>query len=840
MKHNNYIVHSDVDITLPRLDDFRKFNSVLIQIFAATSDLAKVRELLALIADYLPDAVIIGVSSDGTINQRKLHEYGSVIQVSVSGFDKSSIKLAFTKNNTNSFQNGREIAENICVDNTKVVIAFSEASSINGEEFLEGFYSVNNHIIISGGVASTPTFTDTFVIAGGRVLTSGAVAVSISGDKLQACREHAFGWQPVGKKMKITEAQGNHIKSIDNKTPCEIFKHYLGDNVIDAMPGIGSQFPLMIKRGQSYIARGIIALEGEHFIVSGNVKENDTVYIGYGNPYNITQQNKLTDSVLNSINSPEVIFSYYCEGRRLFLPDDMVDYELEALGQASSICGCFTLGEFYTEKQYLLLNFSSTLLALSERERTSNTRGGKGSAPELVQNEFGVVSEELSHLIDTRTKELQHLAYRDELTGLPNRTYFREILDMTILNTIKRNKVLSVMFIDVDNFRQVNDTYGHAMGDRLFVKIANAIVKKLKPDDILARCGGKDFLLMHCDSSNHSQVKELVSDILLAFDKPFILDENSFTLSASIGVCEYPKDGTNQDMLIKNAEAAMSDIKHAGNNKFAFYHPEITEKSMQKSTMEENLRKALDCDELVVFYQPQIDLKTGKIVSAEALVRWDHPEKGMIFPDEFIEIAEETGLIYQISEMIFDKTLGQMRKWLDCGMEISKISVNVSAKQFIHDDMLLVVSRYLNKYALPPKCLDIEISEFVLMSNTEKIYKRLVELQHFGTTISIDNFGTAYSSLSYLKRFKVNTLKIDRSFIKNIPHDENDVAITVAIIALAQSLDLDIVAEGVETSEQERFLIDQNCTLAQGYYYSRAVPVSEFEDLYKNGYERFL
>jgi len=284
----------------------------------------------------------------------------------------------------------------------------------------------------------------------------------------------------------------------------------------------------------------------------------------------------------------------------------------------------------------------------------------------------------------------------------------------------------------------------------------------------------------------------------------------------------------------------MSDVKHAGNNKFAFYHPDITEKSIQKSTMEEDLRKALECDELVVFYQPQIDLKTGKIVSAEALVRWNHPEKGMVFPDEFIGIAEETGLIYQLSEMMFDKTLGQMRKWLDCGMEISTISVNVSAKQFIHDDMLLVVSRYLNKYALPPKCLDIEISEFVLMSNTEKIHKRLVELQHFGTTISIDDFGTGYSSLSYLKRFKVNTLKIDKSFIKNIPHDENDVAITVAIIALAQSLDLNVVAEGVETSEQERFLVEQNCTLAQGYYYSRPVPVSEFEDLYKNRYERLL
>lgn len=832
MKHSNLFVRTDDTINLNPLDSFKQFGSVLIQVFAATTDQDKVSQLLVLIAKRLPDAVVIGASSDGTIDQGVLHPHGGSILIAVTGFDKTHIKLAVTDDVSSSFQSGIDITKSICTDKTKVLIAFSEASSINGEEFLEGVFSVNDHVIISGGVASTPTFSDTYIIAGQKIFNTGAVAVSLNSDCLKAFRDHSFGWQTIGKEMTITEAEHNCVRSIDNKTPCEVFKHYLGDEVINAMPGVGSAFPLMVKRNNTYIARGIIALSGEHFIVSGNVKENDKVYIGYGNPYNIAHQNQLTDSILNSIDVPEVIFSYYCEGRRLFIPDNMVDFELEALGRISPVCGLFTLGEFYTEQNYLLLNFSSTLLALSEQEKKSTIKRSDVKV-EPPQNVFGVVSEGLFHLIDTRTRELEQQAYHDELTGLPNRAFFYEMLSMAIHRANEKNETLSILFLDIDNFRKVNDTHGHNTGDRLLVKIAGKLKDKLEPDDILARYGGDEFLVIRSEENGIDQIKELSSNLLSIFNDPISIDDRPFSLGASIGISIYPCDGKDQETLIKYADTAMYEVKFSGKNNFAFYHRSMTEKSIHKAAMEADLHRGLACGDFDIFYQPQVNLKTGKIVSAEALARWNHPEKGLIYPASFIGLAEETGLIFQLGEVIFDKVLGQMRKWLDDGINISRVSINISAEQFIHDDMILIVTRYLNKYKLPAKCLDLEITESGIMSDTKKSLVRIRELQHFGITISIDDFGTGYSSLSYLKQFKVNTLKIDKSFIENIPRDEDDVAITKLIIALAKSLNLNIVAEGVEAREHEQFLIDQGCTLAQGYYYSQAVPADEFVKLYK-------
>ncbi|MES0327961.1 MAG: EAL domain-containing protein, partial [Gammaproteobacteria bacterium] len=689
-------------------------------------------------------------------------------------------------------------------------------------------------LIIAGGVASTPTFTDTFIIAGNQIYDKGAVAVSLSGEGLHAFRDNSFGWQTIGKEMLITEAHNNCIKSINGMTPCKIFRKYLGDAVVDAMPGVGSAFPLMVKRGKHYIARGIIAVEGEHFIVSGNVKDNDRVYIGYGNPHSIAHQNELTNSVLSKIGSPEAIFSYYCEGRRLFMPEQMVEYELSNLKQIGPVSGFFTLGEFYTEQEYLLLNFSSTLLVLSEKEVIEpNTEENHRPSPPR-RDIFELISEGLFHLIDVRTNELNHQTYHDELTGLPNRTFFNEILGMAIKSSIEQGNLLAVLYIDLDNFRTINDTQGHVIGDNLLQQVANKIKSALPTGDVLSHHVADEFVALHSSSENINQISSLCNRILKLFETPFILEDKKFHLSASIGVSLYPEDGRDQETLIKNADAAMYKVKFSGKNNFSFYHRSITDKVMNRLTLETDLRKAIESDQLVVHYQPQINLKTGEIVSAEALVRWQHPEKGLIYPDNFISLAEETGLIIPLGEIVFDKALGQMRKWLDQGINLSRVGINVSAEQFNHEDILTTITKYLNKYALPPKYLDIEITESAIMHDSELSLKRLNDLQHYGANISIDDFGTGYSSLNYLKQFSVNTLKIDKTFIDNIPHDENDAAITEAIIALAKSMNLYIIAEGVETSEHERFLIYQNCTLAQGYYYSPPIPADEFENLYNN------
>ena len=267
----------------------------------------------------------------------------------------------------------------------------------------------------------------------------------------------------------------NCIKSIDGKTPSKIFREYLGDTVVDAMPGVGSAFPLMVKRGNSYIARGIIAVDGGYFIVSGNIKENDRVYIGYGNPHSIAHQNELTDSVLSKIGEPEAIFSYYCEGRRLFMPEHMVEYELNNLKQIGPVSGFFTLGEFYTEQQYLLFNFSSTLLVLSEREIVEPHANKALRDLPPTRDIFELISEGLFHLIDVRTKELNHQTYHDALTDLPNRTFFNEILGMAIQSSIEQQNLLAVLYIDLDNFHTINDTQGHQVGDKLLKHVANKI-----------------------------------------------------------------------------------------------------------------------------------------------------------------------------------------------------------------------------------------------------------------------------------------------------------------------------------------------------------------------------
>ncbi|MDH5611739.1 MAG: EAL domain-containing protein [Gammaproteobacteria bacterium] len=834
MLQRNLILQAGTRPSHHDLTPFKRYKSILIQVFAATSNKKLISETLNYLSENLPQAIIIGASSDGTIDRGTLHAHGDVIQLAISCFEKTRIKLSVIEHIETSFDAGVQIADQCSTNDTKVLIAFSEAHSINGEEFLEGIFSTNKQLIIAGGVASTPTFTDTFIIAGNNIYDSGAVAASLSGEGLHAFRDHSFGWQTIGKEMIITEANNNCIKSIDGKTPSKIFRKYLGDTVVEAMPGVGSAFPLMVKRGNHYIARGIIAVEGEYFIVSGNIKDNDRVYIGYGNPHSIAHQNQLTDSVLSKIGSPEAIFAYYCEGRRLFMPEHMVEYELSNLEQIGPVSGFFTLGEFYTEQQYLLLNFSSTLLVLSESESIEPDINKTFRPPPPTRDIFELISEGLFHLIDTRTKELNHQTYHDEITGLPNRIFFNEILGMAIQSSTEHHNLLAVLYIDLDNFHTINDTQGHKVGDQLLQLTANKIKSILPSGDVLSHHAADEFVALHQTSENINQITTFCTKILELFKDPFTLDGNEIHLSASIGISMFPEDGLDQETLIKHADAAMYKVKHSGKKNFSFYHHSITDKVMGRLSMETDLRKAINDNQLIIHYQPQINLKTGKIVSAEALVRWQHPKKGLILPDHFIGLAEETGLIIPLGEIVFDKVLGQMREWLNKGLNLSKISINVSAKQFNHEDMLATTTKYLNKYALPPKYLDIEITESAIMHDSEMSLKKLAELQHYGATISIDDFGTGYSSLNYLKQFSVNTLKIDKTFIDNIPNDENDVAITEAIIALAKSMNLDIVAEGIETSEHERFLIYHNCTLGQGYYYSHPVPGDVFEKLYAN------
>ncbi|MGB6019945.1 MAG: EAL domain-containing protein [Sulfurimonadaceae bacterium] len=821
---------------LPRIEElevFHNFPTVLIQVFAATDDKKHLKHVLQETQKILPQATIIGCSSDGIIDNGLIHDYGHTIQLNVTVFSETTLTLAFSTQYSDCELLGKQIASQICHNDTKAIIAFSEASTVNGELFLEGLYPYCDDIIISGGIASTPTFTDTFIIAGEEILSSGIVAVSLNGARLNAYKDFSFGWQPVGKEMTVTGVKNNRIESIDNHSPLSIFRHYLGPDIADALPGVGSAFPLMIKRGENFIARGIIALDDEAFIVSGNVKTDDKVYIGYGNPNMIAHKNMLKENIQQNVPNPEAIFAYYCEGRRLFLPENVVKFEIDHLCDSTQIAGCFTLGEFYTHETYSLLNFSSTVLILSESTFTEPQFLHTPSLPlPLADKLSSLVPEGLFHLIDVRTKELEHQTYHDELTDLPNRAFFSEFLTIELEKANVNGIQVALLFLDLDHFKNVNDTLGHSAGDTLLKIIAQKINGVLGATDLMARLGGDEFIIMSSEYHSIDRLVDLATSILQLFYEPFKIDTHSFTLGASIGISLYPDDGSNAETLIKHADAAMYEVKYNGRNNFSFYHKEITHKALQRIAIENDLREAIKNDEFLINYQPLIDLESGKIRAAEALIRWQHPKDGIIMPDQFIEIAETSGLIIPIGEIVFDKTLKQFREWLDQGLNIEKICINVSAKQFRHDNIIALVSKYLNKYALPTKYLGIELTESTIMHNSDENMQTLQELHQLGISISIDDFGTGYSSLSYLKRFEINNIKIDKSFVENLPHDTNDKAIVQAIMAMANTLGLDVIAEGIETSEQKDFFASEKCKLVQGYYFSKPVSADQFSKLF--------
>ena len=743
----------------------------------------------------------------------------------MTGFEQTTLTLAYDENSDDSIASGRSLAVALDRPETKTIIAFTEAGSINGELFLEGMHQI-------GGVASTPSFTDTFIIADGHILTKGAVAVGLEGRGLHVYQDFLFGWEPIGKEMTVTRVNNNVITSIDNQPPIAVFRHYLGDEIADALPGIGSAFPLMLRRADENIARGIIGLDGESLIVSGNVKHGDKVYIGYGNAEMVTQKNDLNAKLQQVFPSAEAIFNYYCEGRHLFLPKDAVEIEAKRLSENGMTGGCFTLGEFYTRQQSTLHNFSSTVLALSENAALA---GQHCSTVPLALNEYerlsAMVTKGLFHLIDVRTRELEHQSYHDTLTGLPNRTFFSEMLSIEIEKARKKKTDIALLFLDLDHFKDVNDTLGHGSGDTLLHDLALRIQSLLTPTDLIARWSGDEFVVMRSDYHSLDNLVDLATEIIGIFDDPILHDGHHFSLGISIGISLYPHDGTDTETLVKNADAAMYAVKFAGRNHFSFYRKEMTEKALARITMENDLRTALKENMFFLTYQPQIDLKSGEVRSAEALLRWQHPDKGVVMPDAFIGIAESSGLILPIGELVFDMALEQFKRWQKKGLGIEKICINVSAKQFRHDNIIQLVNRYLQKHELQPNNLEIELTESTLMQQSDENLKTLEELHRIGVSVSIDDFGTGYSSLSYLKRFKINNIKIDKSFVEHLPDDANDKAIVKAIIAMANTLGLDVIVEGIENSRQKHFCLTEGCLLAQGYYYSHPLLPEEMEAL---------
>ncbi|WP_423409394.1 EAL domain-containing protein [Heyndrickxia sp. MSNUG] len=425
-------------------------------------------------------------------------------------------------------------------------------------------------------------------------------------------------------------------------------------------------------------------------------------------------------------------------------------------------------------------------------------------------------------------KTIKYMAYYDVLTGLPNRNMVRKHLNAALKNG---DQELAVLFLDLDRFKIINDTKGHRVGDLLLKVVASRLKNAVQGQGLVSRQGGDEFIIL-LKGLNKAQVIEVAERILGEFSEGIHVENQEFFVTPSIGISMAPVDGQDEETLIKHADTAMYLAKERGKNNFQFYTNQLHGLSSRKMELENGLRKALEQDQLVLHYQPQVNLETGKIIGVEALVRWQHPENGIISPGEFIPLAEETGLIVPLGKWVLQKASAQNKEWHDKGYSSIPISVNISVRQLQEDRFIDTVKQILDQTGLDPSYLDLEITESI-MQNSENTAMILNQLKELGVTLAIDDFGTGYSSLSLLKHLPIDKIKIDKSFVDDIIYHANQGAMVKTIIDMGHNLQFDVIAEGVEEQEQVAFLLRNGCMIGQGYHFSRPLPPEEMEDLLK-------
>ncbi|MEO7600841.1 MAG: EAL domain-containing protein [Gammaproteobacteria bacterium] len=439
---------------------------------------------------------------------------------------------------------------------------------------------------------------------------------------------------------------------------------------------------------------------------------------------------------------------------------------------------------------------------------------------------FVAIVHDITERMQTQER-LHHLAHHDVLTDMPNRMLFVERLKQALSRAQWRKRVVAVLFLDLDRFKLINDTLGHEAGDRLLQAIAARLLLCVREGDTVARFGGDEFAALLDDIASRNDVAPIADKFLGALTPPFTIDGHEFFITASIGIGFYPNDGADTQTLLKNADSAMYRAKQQGGNTYQFYQADINAHSLQRLDLETSLRRALERQEFVLHYQPQFDLNDGSLVGFEVLIRWQRPGAGLVPPLEFIPLLEETGLIVPVGEWVLRTACAQHHAWRAAGLPPLRVAVNISGRQFNSGDLIKMIRRVMQDVRMDPEFLEFEITESIIMKNAVSAVEVLQAISTMGVRLAIDDFGTGYSSLSYLKRFPIDTLKIDQTFVRDITSDADDAAIVRATITLAHNLGIHVVAEGVETREQLEFLRAQGCDFAQGYFFSRPLPGDE-------------
>jgi diguanylate cyclase (GGDEF)-like protein/PAS domain S-box-containing protein len=537
-------------------------------------------------------------------------------------------------------------------------------------------------------------------------------------------------------------------------------------------------------------------------------------------------------------HSPDIVFMLDTEGRFTFLNDTVYQTlgynKTELIGKHYSK---IVSGQSKDQAKYVFTERRSDDRKSSNVELKLKCRG-ESEYRYFDTTSMAVMLQQSNHVDGafqgtygvardvTEKKRAQELinfqAYHDLLTKLPNRALMEDRLSIAITQARRNDQSLAVMFLDLDRFKWVNDTMGHTMGDRLLQAVSQRLENTLRKGDTLARFGGDEFALILPALKHRNDAAIIAEKILAELKEPFKIDEHDLYVSGSIGIAVYPEAGGTTESLIKSADLAMYCVKDRGKNGYEFFNDAMNEMSTARLTIERDLRKALANDELLVCYQPQVNATTEQIVGFEALVRWQHAENGLVFPDEFIPVAEETGLILEVGNFVLETACRDLASWRREGVEKIRVSINFSAPQVEQDDFIDRILDTLRRYDLPGDCLEVEITENIIMNDMSQVIQKLRKLTNLGIKIAIDDFGTGYSSLSYLQQFPINTLKIDKSFVGSINVSEGATSIVDAIVAMAHGLKLNLIAEGVETDPQLEYLKSLGCAEIQGWLFGKA------------------
>ena len=503
---------------------------------------------------------------------------------------------------------------------------------------------------------------------------------------------------------------------------------------------------------------------------------------------------------------------------KMLLLDDSEPFESNALTRDGNIFPVFFRAHrFMSRDRKIRIVAMLDLTDLKEKDRALQQ-----TVRELRENEEQLIRQQ---------RVLDHMAHHDLLTELPNRAYFLERLHDVITRSRSSETKTAVCFIDLDRFKEINDSLGHTLGDRVLEVVADRLRLGIHDNTTIARIGGDEFTLLIEDVTSMESLGDIARNVIDLLQEPMYVEGHELYVTSSIGISIFPDDGDSEIMLLSNADAAMYRAKAEGRNTYRFYTDDMTSEAYERVTMDRNLRRALEQEDFELYYQPQVNGENGKVIGAEALIRWPQKDGGMIPPDRFIPLAEDTGRIIPLGEWILETACANMVRWKELGYPIKRMAINLSGKQLQQEGIYNTVVEVLKKTNCRPEWIELEVTEGFVMKDLERSIAVMKRFRALGIEMSIDDFGTGYSSMAYLKRLPVDTLKIDQSFVRELPENSEDAAIVRTIIALAKGLNLKLIAEGVETEAQKRFLLAEGCTHHQGYFYSRPLPESEAEKL---------